>query len=90
MMIIVKRELNNYDSWKALVDDNEGVRKGKGSRGAVVYRSLHNPNEVYLIFEWDDQKSYLDYFDMPDVQQALARTGTTEIIEVGEVFHLTS
>lgn len=34
-------------------------------------------------------KQYLDYFNLPDVQRALAETGTTDIIEVSESFHLT-
>ncbi|MBI2869156.1 MAG: antibiotic biosynthesis monooxygenase [Chloroflexi bacterium] len=89
MNLIVRRKLKDYDSWKTLVRD-DGTRKEKGSRGATVYRSARDPNEVLVVFDWDDKKSYLEYFNMPEVQKALAATGTTETIEVSETFELPS
>ena len=88
MKIIVKRNLKDYDSWKEMVSTGNEMRKEKGSKGISVYRSAKDPNEVYLVLDWDDQKSYLDFFNPPDVQKALAQTGTTDIIEVSESFHL--
>jgi quinol monooxygenase YgiN len=88
MYIIVKRKLKDYDAWKQIVSEANEVRKGYGSKGGTVYRNAREPNEVYLVFEWDDKKSYLDYFNLPEVQKALAETGTTEIIEVNESFHM--
>lgn len=88
MKIIVKRVLKDYESWKKMVSTGNETRKAKGSMGGTVYRSAKNPNEVYLIFDWDDQKSYLEYFNLPEVQKALAESGTTEVIEVGDSFEL--
>ena len=88
MKIIVKRNLKDYDSWKEVVSTGNQMRKEKGSKGVTVYRNAKDPNEVYLVLDWDDQKSYLDYFDLPEVQKALAETGTTEVVEVSETFNL--
>jgi quinol monooxygenase YgiN len=88
MNIIVKRTLKNYDEWKKVLSTLNEARKEKGSKGLIVYRNAKAPNEVYLVLKWDDQKPYMDYFNLPDVQKALADTGTTEIIEVSEIFHL--
>jgi quinol monooxygenase YgiN len=88
MHIIVKRKLKDFDAWKKVVSDANQMRKGYGSKGMMVYRNSRDPNEVYLVIEWDDKKPYMSYFNRPDVQQALADTGTIEIIEVSESFHL--
>lgn len=88
MYIIVKRVLKDFDSWKTLVSSGNETRREKGSQGMSVYRSIKNPNEVYLVIEWEDHKSYLDYFNLPEVQKALADMGTTEIVEVSEEFSL--
>ena len=88
MQIIVKRKLKDYDSWKKLVSDANQVRREYGSRGATVYRNAKERNEVYLVFDWDDRKPYLAYFNLPDVKKALTETGTTEIVEVSESFRL--
>ena len=60
----------------------------KGSKGVTVYRSSQNPNQVYLIFDWSDEKSYRDYLGLPEVQEALAASGSTEVIEISEHFSL--
>ena len=88
MKIILKRRLNNYDQWKKLVSEYDGVRKQYGSRGAWVYRSAKDPNEVYLVFEWDDSLPHQRFLDLPEVKKALADSGTTEVIEVSESFYL--
>jgi quinol monooxygenase YgiN len=89
MYFIVKRKLKDYASWKSMLQD-KGLRREKGSKGATVYRNAKKPDEVFLVFEWDDHKSYLDYINLPEVQKALSETGTTEIIEVSESFRLPS
>ena len=88
MQLIVRRKLRDYDAWRKVVSEMDGVRQKHGSRGATVYRNAKDPNDVVMVFEWDDQKRYTDYFDLPEVQKALAQTGTTEIFEAKESFHL--
>lgn len=88
MHILMKRRLNNYEAWKQVVSDLDGLRARYGSRGFTAYRSAADPNEVYLIFEWDDDKPYIEYLNLPEVKKALAATGTLELIEISETFHL--
>lgn len=88
MHVILKRKLNNYEVWKKVILEMDGLRKQYGSKGAMFYRSAKNPSEVYLIFEWEDSKPFKNYLDLPDVKKAVADTGTIEIIEVSEAFHL--
>mgnify|MGYP003620431753 CR=1 FL=1 len=88
MYILMRRQLNDYDAWKQVVSQLDGLRAQYGSRGFTAYRSAANPAEVLLVFEWDDDRPYGDYLALPDVQRALAATGTMEITEVSEVFHL--
>ena len=88
MNIMVKRLVEDYGAWKSLVSTGNEVRREKGSRGVTVYRSRQDANEVYLLFDWDDAKPYQDYFSLPEVQKALAETGSFEIVEMSECFHL--
>ena len=88
MNIIIKRKLKDYDTWKKVVSNLDGLRKQYGSKGLTAYRNAKDPNEVYLIFEWDDGKPYASYLNLPEVKKALADTGTTEVVEVSETFHL--
>jgi quinol monooxygenase YgiN len=88
MFILMKRRLNDYDAWKKVVSDLDGLRAQYGSRGFTAYRSAVDPNEVYLVFDWEDNKPYTEYLNLPDVKKALVASGTMEIIEISEVFQL--
>ena len=41
-----------------------------------------------MIFDWDDAKPYTTYMNLPAVKKAVSDTGTIEIIEISEAFHL--
>jgi heme-degrading monooxygenase HmoA len=88
MKLIIKRKLKDYNAWKKIVSDLDGLRKSYGSKGMTVYRSAKDPDEVYLVVDWEDGKPYTSYFNLPEVQKALADTGTTEVVEVSESFYL--
>ena len=88
MNIIVKRKLRDFDTWEKVVSDANAARMGYGSKGLTVYRNAKDPDEVYLVFEWENGKPYMDYFNLPEVQKAVAETGTIEIVEVSESFYL--
>jgi heme-degrading monooxygenase HmoA len=86
--VIIRRKLKDYERWKKVVSELDGTRRKYGSKGGTVYRAAKDPNDVILVFEWDDSKPYRRYFELPEVQKALDETGTTEIVEVRESFHL--
>lgn len=88
MHVLIKRRLNDYDAWKQVVSNLDGLRAQYGSRGLTAYRSAADPNEVYLVLEWDDDRPYTAYFDLPQVKEALSKTGTSEVIAISEVFSL--
>jgi quinol monooxygenase YgiN len=88
MHVIIRRKLKDYDSWKKAVSELDGLRKQYGSRGATVYRNTADPNEVFLVFDWDEAKPYTDYLQLPDVKRSLEASGTTEVFEIRESFHL--
>jgi quinol monooxygenase YgiN len=88
MKIIMRRQLKDYDAWKEVVTQLDGLRAHYGSRGLTSYRNAADPNEVFLVFDWDDNKHYTKYLELPDVAAAIAATGDFEVIEISEVFDL--
>jgi hypothetical protein len=86
MKLIVRRTLKDFEAWRALVTGADDTRRQYGSRGGTAYRAVRDPNEVYIVFDWDDDQPPSGYFELPEVQQALRDTGTTEIIEVSGSF----
>jgi heme-degrading monooxygenase HmoA len=90
MKVILMRQLNDYDSWKERMAEFKDKRAEFGSKGVEIYRSVRDPNEVHLVFDWDDDKPFVDYFENPEVKKALDDSGTTEMVEISESFHIDS
>ncbi|MBI4093202.1 MAG: hypothetical protein HY420_04735 [Candidatus Kerfeldbacteria bacterium] len=90
MKIILRRKLKDYNAWKKMAQEKIELRRQYGSKGATIYRSVKDPNEVFVVFDWDDARSYKEYFERPDVRKFLADTEIipTEIHEVSESFSL--
>lgn len=88
MFVLIRRVLNDFEAWKEVVSEPDDLRAQYGSRGLTAYRSADNPNEVLVVLDWDDDKPYSAYLNLPEVQSALAATGTTEVTAVTEVFTL--
>jgi hypothetical protein len=51
-----------------------------------TFLNFSDPNEVYLISDWEDGKPYTSYSNLPEVKKELTDTGTTEVVEVSESF----
>lgn len=92
MTLILRRRLKDFDSWKKIATEKVSLRAEHGSRGATVYRSAANPNDVIVVFDWDETKPYQAYFNRPDVSQFLQETETvpTEFIEISETFSVSA
>src|SRR4051795_12585784 len=45
-------EIDDYDSWKAMFDEDPAGRRASGATGHVVSRAVENPNEVFVRVEF--------------------------------------
>lgn len=50
---LVRLTVADYARWKRAFDAERDSRQAAGSRGGQVFRSADNPNEVFLLVEWD-------------------------------------
>ena len=54
-----------------------GTRKEFGSKGARVLRSLDDPNELVLIFEWDDVEGARRFAQSDGLREVMHDAGVT-------------
>ena len=60
-LMLTGYEVDDYDEWKQLFDSDPGGRKAVAT-GHRLYRSVDNPNEIYLAIEYssaDDARAVL-------------------------------
>lgn len=58
--MVLNFEIDDYDAWKPMFDEDPAGRRESGATGYVVSRAVDNPNEVFLRVEF------------PSVEQAKA------------------
>jgi quinol monooxygenase YgiN len=52
--LLERHKVRDYDRWREVFDADAGGREAAGCRGARVFRNADDPEEVVVLFEWDD------------------------------------
>ena len=70
-IVVLNFEIDDYDAWKLMFDEDPAGRRESGANGYVVSRAVDNPNEVFI------------RVDFPSVEQA--KTFRERLIASGAV-----
>ena len=54
MHILVQHEVEDFEVWKKVYDEDEPARAAAGFKEITLYQGLDNPNNVVAIFFNDD------------------------------------
>lgn len=73
--LIVRHKVKDYAKWKPLFDEHGAIRKAAGSKGGRLFRSEKDPNEVVILFEWDDLGKARKFTESEDLRQRMDRAG---------------
>ena len=83
--ILVNLRVKDYAKWRPFFDGMAANRKANGSRGGHLMRSKDNPNELAILFEWDDVEKGRRFYESAEFQRVAAEAG---IIGKPEVHYL--
>jgi quinol monooxygenase YgiN len=70
-----KASVAEFDEWKTNFEDNDPYRAEHGQRGFQVFQSVDDPNEVVVVFEWDDEGNARELFDSEEMRGRLTDAG---------------
>ena len=51
-IMVLNFEVDDYDTWKPMFDEDPAGRRESGAKGYVVSRAVDNPNEVFVRIEF--------------------------------------
>ena len=51
-IVVLNFEVDDYDTWKPMFDEDPAGRRDSGATGYVVSRAVGNPNEVFIRVEF--------------------------------------
>jgi hypothetical protein len=58
-----------------MFDGHGAKRKAAGSKGGLLFRSENDPNEVVILFEWEDLGKAHKFAESEDLRQTMERAG---------------
>jgi quinol monooxygenase YgiN len=76
--LLVRHKVENYARWKPIFDDHGGTRKANGCKGGRLFRSAADPNELVILFEWDDVKKAQQFAQSSDLRETMERAGVVD------------
>lgn len=83
--LLVRHDVKDYATWKRHYDEHAATRKRSGSKGAHLYRSSNKPNEVVMLFEWDNAKNMKAFAESDDLKKTMEKAG---VVGMPDVFFL--
>jgi quinol monooxygenase YgiN len=84
--VIAQLKLESYDNWKPVFDERKTMRNEMGSKEARLFRNSDNPNEVVILFEWDNMENARKYMESEELRKTLEKAGATfNVIYLNEI-----
>jgi len=78
----VKIRVADYPAWKQSFDASAEMRKTAGEKSYQLFRTADDPNELFLICEWDSVENARRYVASDELREAQETSGVVELPDV--------
>lgn len=73
--VLVHHKVKDYAQWKEVFDEQAKVREESGSKGGRIFRDEQKPNNLAILFEWDDMTKSRTFFESRFLKTVSERAG---------------
>jgi len=89
IQVLVHHQVADYSSWRSVFDAALDFRHGGGECSCRIFRKTGNPNNLTLLFEWEDMdkaKHYMTSDELRKKMQQAGVMGVPEIVYLAEMY----
>jgi heme-degrading monooxygenase HmoA len=79
---LVHHKCEDFTSWKNVFDNNSSMRAQYGSKGGKVFQSANNPNDVFVLLEWDSLANAQKFAQSDSIKEAMKNAGVVGMPEI--------
>jgi hypothetical protein len=76
--MLIRHKVKDYLQWKFVFVEHAMVRKSTGSQGGLLFQNAADPNELFILMEWDDLERARAFAASEDLRDAMERAGVAE------------
>jgi len=89
--LLVHHEVADYPAWKSIFDSSLDWRTRNGEHNCRIFRWVQNPNELTLLFEWENFERARTFIASDELKAKMASAGvksTPQIEYLTEMFSI--
>ena len=75
---LIRHKVEDFERWNLVFDEDAPNREASGSKGGYLFRNADDPNEVVILFEWDDLESVRRYGQTDELREKMQRAGVSD------------
>jgi quinol monooxygenase YgiN len=76
--LLVRHKVEEYAKWKTLFDEQAPTRQQGGSRGGQLFRNVNDPNELVILFAWDDVGHASQFIESEELREMMQQAGVAD------------
>ncbi len=80
--VLVIHNVEDFDKWKPIYDEDGAMRKKEGSKGAFAFRNANDPKQLVVMTNWEDIESAKNFAESEDLRNTMQKAGVTGKPEV--------
>ena len=80
--LLVHHKVEDYNKWKPFFDEHSSFRSQMGSKGGRVFRSINDPNDLFILFEWDSIENAQKFGQSDNLKETMKKAGVITVPDV--------
>lgn len=80
--LFIRHKVADYGKWKTTFDNFVDTRRAGGEKSYQIFHPDDAPNDLVILFEWDDLNNARAFMGNPDLKEAMGKAGVLEPPEV--------
>ena len=80
--LLVHHKVEDFNKWKSYFDQHSDFRAQSGSKGGKLFHSVDDPNEVFVLFEWDSLENAQKFTQSDSLKETMKEAGVLGMPEV--------
>lgn len=82
IQVLVHHQVADYNNWRSVFDAALDFRHKGGECSCRIFRKTGNPNDLTLLFEWEDIERAKHYMSSEELRDKMHQAGVVGVPEI--------
>jgi len=81
-VLVIRHKVEDYARWKTAFDEGIAMRKAGGEKSYRIFHTDDDPNNLVLLFEWDNLDNARKYLKSEILREAMQQAGVSKEVDI--------